>query len=156
MPAAYRQPVQRAAVVLPLQHAVAADLGAAEQPGDLGAELREGGGEARQRAGRQLGGRQRGQTDVQRAAPLLVHLVNPHLQRARHQEKEKGGGEGAEPIAVRKESNKRKCISDWFRHTYSITCALSSSTVGGVLLFSSVSWEKGASRPRSPRTARRL
>lgn len=35
--AAHRQPVQRVAVILPLQHAVAPDLGATEQPGDLGA-----------------------------------------------------------------------------------------------------------------------
>ncbi|TNN67933.1 hypothetical protein EYF80_021902 [Liparis tanakae] len=67
---------------LKVQHAVATDLRAAEQPGDLGAQLREGGGEARQRAGRQLRRGQRGQADVQRTAPLLIHLVNPHLQRA--------------------------------------------------------------------------
>lgn len=77
---AHREPVQRAAVILPLQRAVTLHLGAAEQPGDLGAELREGGRETRQRAGRQLQGRQRGQADVQRAAPLLVHLIDPDLQ----------------------------------------------------------------------------
>lgn len=79
----HRQPVQRAAVVLALQRAVATDLGAAEQPGDLGAEVGEGGGEARQRAGGQLRRCQRGQADVQRSAPLVVHLINPHLQRRR-------------------------------------------------------------------------
>lgn len=78
---AHRQPVQRAAVILPLQHAVATDLRAAEEPGDLGAQLRQGGGEARQRAGRQLRGRQRGQADMQRAAPLLIHFIDPHLRR---------------------------------------------------------------------------
>lgn len=86
--AAHRQPVQWAAVVLALQHAVATDLRAAEQPGDLGAKLREGGGETWQWAGRELRGRQCGQADVQRATPLLIHLIDPHLQK-----REELGGE---------------------------------------------------------------
>lgn len=78
--AAHSQPVQRIAVILPLQNTVALDLRAAEKPGDLGAELWEGRGEAGQRAGRQLWRSQRGQADMQRAAPLIVHFVDPHLQ----------------------------------------------------------------------------
>lgn len=78
---AHRQPVQGTAVVLTLQHAVATDLWAAQQPGDLGAYMWERGRQPWQWTRRQLGRWERGQTDVQRTTPLLVHLINPHLQR---------------------------------------------------------------------------
>lgn len=93
---AYRQAVQRAAVVLALQRSIATDLWATQQPGDLGAELRQGGGEARKRAGRQLRRRQRGQAYVQRAAPLLIYLVDPHLQGA--------------PQGSARNTSKRRCM----------------------------------------------
>lgn len=83
---AHHQPVERVAIVLALQDAVATDLGSVKQPGDLGAELGEGRGETRQRAGRQLRRGQRCQTDVQRTAPLLIHLINPDLRRGGEQQ----------------------------------------------------------------------
>lgn len=89
---AYLQPLQRAAVILPLQCAVTLHLRAAKQPGDLGAKLQEGGRETRQGAGRELRRRQCGQAYMQRAAPLLIHLVDTNLQG----EKIRAGQEGAE------------------------------------------------------------